>query len=597
MCLVSNFVRKIVPLMNNKIWIRLLSLAKTEQKTLLIATFFLALASLSQLAYPQAIRSIVDQALQSKDLGKINQITLLILVVFIVQAAASTIRYYLFTMAGERIVQKLRSDLYTHILNQEISFFDFNKTGELMSRISNDTSIVQNAVSVNISMGLRNLAGTLGGLGLMVYTSPKLTLSMLLVIPPVAFGAAFFGKRIRNFSRKAQDSLADASIVAEETISGIRTVRSFAQESFEMGRYDLSLSHSLSAVRNKVIQISWFMALASVVGYSAIAGVVWMGGRYVIADQLSIGDLTQFLIYLLMVAFSVGSLGGLWGDFMSALGAGRRIFEILDKKPEVDNHLGETISNLTGLVEFKNVSFNYPARPDFSVLQNFNLELKTNQVIALVGPSGSGKTTVAALLSRLYDVNLGEILIDHKPIRQLNPDWLRSQIGLVSQEPILISSSIADNIRYGVNKASDEQVFEAAKLSNAHDFIMKFPEQYKTLVGERGIQLSGGQKQRIAIARALLKNPKILILDEATSALDTESEALVQDALNRLMKGRTTLVIAHRLSTVQNAHLICVLEKGSVKESGTHQALLENKNGLYRKLVEGQLQHEPGDIQ
>jgi ATP-binding cassette subfamily B protein len=582
--------------MNNKIWIRLLSLAQTERKTLLVATFFLALASLSQLAYPQAIRSIVDQALQSKDLGKINQITLLILVVFIVQAAASTIRYYLFTMAGERIVQKLRSDLYAHILNQEISFFDFNKTGELMSRISNDTSIVQNAVSVNISMGLRNIAGAVGGLGLMVYTSPQLTLSMLLVIPPVAFGAAFFGKRIRHFSRKAQDSLADASIVAEETISGIRTVRSFAQESFEMSRYDLSLNHSLSAVRNKVIQISWFMALASVVGYSAIAGVVWMGGRQVIADQLSIGDLTQFLIYLLMVAFSVGSLGGLWGDFMSALGAGRRIFEILDKKPAVDNHQGETISNLTGLVEFKNVSFNYPARADFSVLQDFNLALKTNQVIALVGPSGSGKTTVAALLSRLYDVNKGEILIDHTPIQKLNPDWLRSQIGLVSQEPILISSSIADNIRYGVNKATDEQVIEAAKLSNAHDFIMKFPEQYKTLVGERGIQLSGGQKQRIAIARALLKNPKILILDEATSALDTESEALVQDALNRLMKGRTTLVIAHRLSTVQNANLICVLEKGSVKEFGTHQALLENKNGLYRKLVEGQLQHEPGDF-
>lgn len=578
--------------MNKKLWLRLFSLAKTEQKTLILATFFLAVASLSQLAYPQAIRSMVDQALQTKDLQKINQISLLILVVFAVQAAASTIRYFLFTMAGERIVQRLRSQLYAHILNQEIAFFDFNKTGDLMSRISNDTSVVQNAVSVNISMGLRSLAGALGGIVLMIYTSPKLTLSMLVVIPPVIFGAAIYGRRIRNFSRKAQDNLAEASIVAEETISGIRTVRSFAQESFERSRYDLSLQNSLNSVREKVMQISWFMALASIVGYSAIAGVVWMGGRQVISGEISIGDLTQFLIYLLIVAFSVGSLGSLWGDFMSAFGAGRRLFEILDKKPEVINNLGRTLATMTGAVEFKDVKFNYPARPDFIVLDGFNLQLKPNQVVALVGPSGSGKTTVASLLSRLYDTNAGDILFDHISIRELNPDWLRSQIGLVSQEPILISSSIAENIKYGVNQASPEQIQQAARLANADDFIMKFPEQYKTLVGERGIQLSGGQKQRIAIARALLKNPKILILDEATSALDTESEALVQEALNTLMHGRTTLVIAHRLSTVQKANLICVLEKGHIKEAGTHQELLQNKTGLYRKLVEGQLQND-----
>ncbi len=576
--------------MDKNIWKRLFSLAKTERKTLIIASIFLAIASLSQLAYPQAIRSMVDEALQHKDLAQINKISLLILVVFGIQAAASTVRYYLFTMAGERIVKRLRSQLYSHILNQEIAFFDFNKTGDLMSRISNDTSVVQNAVSVNISMGLRNIAGALGGLALMIYTSPKLALSMLLVIPPVAFGAAIYGRRIRNFSRKAQDNLAEASIVAEETISGMRTVRSFAQEPFEKGRYDLSLQKSLNSVREKVMQISWFMALASAVGYSAIAGVVWMGGRQVISNEISIGDLTQFLIYLLIVAFSVGSLGGLWGDFMSAIGAAKRIFEILDKAPQVANGEGLILPELSGRVEFRNVGFSYPARPDLAVLEDFSLTLHPNQVVALVGPSGSGKTTVAALLSRLYDVGRGEILFDGKNVKDLHPDWLRSQIGLVSQEPILISSSIAENIKYGVNTASDEQIHQAAKLANAHDFIMKFPEQYKTLVGERGIQLSGGQKQRIAIARALLKNPKILILDEATSALDTESEALVQEALNHLMQGRATLVIAHRLSTVQNANLICVLEKGQVKESGTHQELLNNKTSLYHKLVDGQLQ-------
>ena len=314
--------------MNRSIWLRLLSLARPEFKSLAIASVFLAIASLSQLAYPQAIRKMVDQALQSKDLSQINQISLLILLVFTVQAIASTLRYFLFTMAGERIVQNLRSQLYSHILNQEIAFFDFNKTGELMSRISSDTTIVQNAVSVNISMGLRNLAGAVGGIVLMIYTSPQLTLSMLLVIPPVALGAAFYGRRIRNFSRQAQDHLASASIVAEETISGVRTVRSFAQEDFEKKRYNLSLQTSLKSVREKVLQISWFMTLASLIGYSAIAGVVWLGGRQVILNQLTIGDLTQFLIYLLIVAFSVGSLGGLWGDFMSAVGAGKRIFEI-----------------------------------------------------------------------------------------------------------------------------------------------------------------------------------------------------------------------------------------------------------------------------
>jgi ABC transporter fused permease/ATP-binding protein len=571
------------------LWLRLLNLARPEQKTLWIATFFLAIASVSQLAYPQAIRSMIDTALQSKELGKINQISLLILLVFSVQAVASTLRYYLFTMAGERIVQRLRSQLYSHILNQEIAFFDFNKTGELMSRISSDTTIVQNAVSVNISMGLRNLAGALGGLALMIYTSPKLTLSMLLVIPPVALGAAIYGRRIRNFSRKAQDNLADASIVAEETISGVRTVRSFAQEEFEKSRYDESLKNSLLSVKQKVLQISWFMLLASLIGYAAIAGVVWMGGRQVILNEISIGDLTQFLIYLLIVAFSVGSLGGLWGDFMAAVGAGKRLFEILDKKPQVILTEGQTLKNLSGHVEFKNISFSYPARPELKVLENFELELKSNQIIALVGPSGSGKTTIAALLSRLYDIDQGEILFDGISIQKLQPIWLRNQIGLVSQEPILISSSIAENIKYGNNMASDTDVIQAAKRANAHDFIMKFPEQYKTLVGERGLQLSGGQKQRVAIARAILKDPKILILDEATSALDTESESLVQEALNHLMKGRTTLIIAHRLSTVQNADLICVLEKGKIVESGSHHELLQNKNGLYRKLVEGQL--------
>lgn len=574
---------------NGELAKKILRLARPELKTLLIAGLFLAIASICQLAFPQVIRNMVDQALHARDLEKINEIVLLILVIFSVQAVASTLRYFMFTMAGERIVKQLRHKLYSAILRQEIAFFDFNKTGELISRISSDTTILQNAVSVNISMGLRNLASAAGGLVLMIYTSPKLALAMLLVIPPVAAGAAIFGKRIRNFSRNAQDSLATASTVAEETISGIRTVRSFAQEKFEQSRYDSSLVQSLNSVREKVRQISWFMGLASLVGYLAISAVIWFGGRQVITGELSIGDLTQFLIYLMIVAFSVGSLGSLWGDFMSAIGAGKRIFEILDRDTLMNSEVGLIPDNLIGKVQFRNVEFTYPARPDSKVLQDFNLNLESGQVVALVGPSGSGKTTVASLLTRLYDVNKGEILLDGNSLKSLQPNWLRAQIGIVSQEPILISSSIADNIRYGVSNASQEDVQRAARLANAHDFISSFSEGYNTLVGERGIQLSGGQKQRIAIARALLKNPKILILDEATSALDTESESLVQDALNKLMKGRTTLVIAHRLSTVQNSDIICVLEEGRIKEMGAHLELIKKQNGLYRKLVEGQL--------
>lgn len=568
---------------------KLMGLALPEKKPLLIATVFLIVASACQLAFPQVIRRMLDEALVNRDLAQINEIVILILIVFTVQGVASTLRYYLFTLSGERIVQRLRQDLYASILRQEVAFFDFNKTGELMSRISSDTAIVQNAVSVNISQGLRNLAGVIGGLALMIYTSPPLTLSMLLVIPPVALGAVYFGRRIRVFSRAAQDSLAEASTVAEETISGVRTVRAFAQETFENTRYRVSLQKSLEAVRDKIKQISLFMILASLAGYITIAGVIWFGARQVAHENLSVGDLTQFLIYLLMVAFSVGSLGSLWGDFMSAQGAGKRLFEVLERDTLMDTTTGDILPALQGAVEFKNVGFAYPARPEQQVLENFNLRLNPKQVVAVVGPSGSGKSTVAALMSRLYDVSAGDITFDGVSVKSLKPDWLRQQIGIVSQEPILISSTIEENIKYANPNATFADVKKAATLAHADKFIMSFKDQYQTLVGERGIQLSGGQKQRIAIARAILKNPQILILDEATSALDTESESLVQEAINRLMANRTTLIIAHRLSTVQNADQICVLEKGRIVESGKHTELLLKENGLYRKLVEGQL--------
>lgn len=570
--------------------LRLLALARPEAKLLGIATIFLALGSAMTLVYPQAVRAIIDQALSTKDMNAVNRWAAIILVVFILQAASAGLRYFLFTLAGERTVLRLREKLYVQILEQEIAFFDFNKTGDLMSRLSADCSVLQNAVSVNISMALRNIVGTIGGLILLVYTSPKLASIVLLVIPPVAAFAGAYGRRIRNFSRTSQDALADASIVAEETISNIRTVRFFAQEKFETGRYQTSLSRALAAARARILQISWFMGFTSVFGYTAVAAVLWFGGRMVVTGAMTVGDLTQFLLYLMGVAFSVAALGSLWGDFMSAIGAARRVFEILARNPDFLNSSGRTLEStkIEGQVEFKNVGFHYPARADFEVLHDLSFAITPGQSVALVGPSGSGKTTIASLLVRLYDPQSGLISIDGQSIRDLEPNWLRRQIGIVSQEPVLISSSIEENIRYGRHEATHAEVVRAAEIANAHEFVARFPEGYQTRVGERGIQLSGGQKQRIAIARAVLKDPRILILDEATSALDTESEGLVQEGLNRLMHGRTTLIIAHRLATIRSANLILVMENGRIVETGTHDVLTQKADSLYLKLVNRQ---------
>lgn len=567
---------------------RLLQLARPEARMLSIATLFLALGSATTLIYPQAVRAIIDQALTTKDMSAVNRWAGIILAVFVLQAASSGLRYFMFTLAGERTVLRLREQLYAHILEQEVAFFDFNKTGELMSRLSADCSVLQNAVSVNISMALRNLAGAAGGLVLLILTSPKLAALVLLVIPPVAAFAGAYGRRIRNFSKTSQDALADASTVAEETISNVRTVRFFAQERFETTRYSEALARSLEAARARILQIGWFMGFTSVFGYAAVAAVLWFGGRMVVSGAMTVGDLTQFLLYLMGVAFSVASLGSLWGDFMSALGAARRVFEILARKPEFANGAGRKLERVAGEVAFQKVSFRYPARADIEVLSGLEFKITPGRSVALVGPSGSGKTTIASLLLRLYDPSAGTVLVDGVDVRELEPDWLRRQIGIVAQEPVLISASIEENIRYGRPEATDAEVRHAAEIANAHEFIERFPEGYKTLVGERGIQLSGGQKQRVAIARAVLKNPRILILDEATSALDTESEGLVQEALNRLMKGRTTLVIAHRLATIRSADLILVMENGRILESGSHDELVARPESLYLKLVNRQ---------
>jgi ATP-binding cassette subfamily B protein len=575
---------------------RLLRLARPEWPTLAAGTLFLAVGSSAALLYPQAMRLVLDGAtgqrgdtvLGPSGPGLVGRAAAVLAALAVVQGVAIGLRYLLFTLAGERVVARLRGDLFRRILSQEIGFFDRRRTGELTSRLAADTEAVQGAVSSSISMALRNLASALGGVGFLLWTSPRLAVLMLAVVPPVAVGAVIYGWRIRRLSRDAQDALAAAGEVAEESLAGIRTVRAFDAEEREAGRYARAIGRVYGLARRRGRAGALFMAGAATAAYLAAAVVLWYGGYLVLQGALTVGALTSFLVYTLIVAFSLGALADLWAGFMRAAGAAERIFELSDRVPAMAPEGGIAPASVEGGLAFERVEFAYPSRPDVPVLRELELEVAPGEVLALVGPSGAGKSTVAALTFRLYDPQGGAIRLDGRDLRTLDPRWLRRQVGVVSQEPILFSASVAENIRYGRPGASDAEVEAAARAANAHDFVVRFPEGYATEVGERGVQLSGGQKQRVAIARAVLKDPRVLILDEATSALDSESEALVQEALERLMRGRTVLVIAHRLSTVTGADRVAVVEGGRVVQLGRH-ARLVGEDGPYRRLVERQI--------
>ncbi|WP_437498968.1 ABC transporter ATP-binding protein [Sorangium sp. So ce1099] len=568
--------------------VRLLRLARPEVASLALGIVFLAIGSGMSLLLPQVIQRLIDEALTpGKPAAAIDRAALWLVPVIALQAVAVALRYVLFTTAGERVVARLRASLFDHVLRQEMAFFDDHRTGELTSRLASDTTVLQSAVSVHIAMALRLAASVVGGLGFLVYTSPRLTLLMLSVIPPVLLGAVVYGRKVRKLSRAVQDSLARSGEIAEEALSGIRTVRAFAAEKQELDRYAGQVAESLDLARKRIRATGGFTAAVTFAGYAATGLVLWYGGHLVVAGSMTVGKLTAFLVYTLLVAFSLAGLSDLWAEFMRALGAAERVFDLLDRAPAMPLSGGIEPPAVQGRLELERVGFSYPARKDVPVLKGIDLSVRPGEVIALVGSSGAGKSTIASLLMRLYDPDEGRILLDGHDLRALSPSWLRRQIGIVAQEPILFATSVADNIRYGRASASDEEVEAAARAANAHDFILRFPEGYRTLVGERGVQLSGGQKQRVAIARAVLKDPRLLVLDEATSALDTESEHLVKAALDTLMKGRTTLIIAHRLSTVIGADRVLVMDGGRIVQSGAHAALVA-QDGLYRRLVERQ---------
>ncbi len=576
--------------MNLKNIKRLYNLTRGELTTLIWGLFFLLISSATLLYYPQAIKDIIDEALSTKNRSQLDHVALIALAVFAVQSVSSALRYYCFTIAGENSVKKLRASLFSKIITQHMAFFDKQKTGELIGRLSSDTTVLQNAMSVNISMLVRSSTQAIGALIMLFLTSYKLSLFILVMIPPMGFLVASFGRKVKKISKATQDTLAQSMGIAEEGISGVRTVKAFAQEGYEQKRYNQSLEISFLNSKHRIAEITKFTSLVSLIGLSVVVFVIWYGGTLVVDGELSVGTLTAFLMYVVTLAFSIGMLGSLWADFMSAFGASTRIFEILEIEPTERATKRGSAEVKSGGVKFSNVEFAYPTRPDINVLNDLSFEIGQLETVAIVGTSGGGKSTIVKLLMNFYHPDKGEIFVAGKNIDDYSIKSLRRSIGLVAQEPILISESIAQNISYGKQGVDIKEIKAAAKIAFADDFIESFPEGYDTLVGEKGVQLSGGQKQRIALARAVIKNPHILVLDEATSALDSQSESMVQQALDNLIGKRSTIIIAHRLSTVKKADRILVIDKGQLAQQGTHEELLRDTDGIYHGLVEHQFE-------
>jgi ABC-type multidrug transport system fused ATPase/permease subunit len=524
----------------------------------------------------------------------LNTTLVLIFIQLGVQTIFSFMRVYLLTEVGEKSLADMRRDVYTKLLCMPMSFFTEKRVGELSNRISSDLSQIQDALSYTLAEILRGIFTLLIGLAFIFWISAKLALVMLSIVPLIAILAVVFGKRIRMMSRKAQDQLAESGTIVQETFGGIAVVKAFTNELYEIGRYVKSIYAVVDTAISNARYRGAFVSFMIFSVFGAIAFVMWFGARMIQSGQLTIGSLTMFVIFSMFVGGTFAGFADIFSQLQKTLGATQSIREILRSEGEpVNLSEGDIKSQYTllGNVRFENIAFSYPGRKDVPVLKDITLSAANGDQIALVGPSGAGKSTLATLLLRFYEPDKGTLYFDERPAQSFPLSQLRRQMAFVPQDVILFGGTIRENIAYGKPTASEEEVRTAAIKANAHDFIMKFPDQYNTIVGERGIKLSGGQRQRVAIARAILKDPAILILDEATSSLDSESEQLVQEALENLMKGSTSFVIAHRLSTVRNADKIVVIDKGMVSEMGTHLQLM-NQNGLYRKLNEMQFEFE-----
>lgn len=557
-----------------------------------VGLVFLLFTGATALAFPKLMGMLID-CVKNKDNAQANMIAGGLIIILFLQSIFSFFRLYLFVNFTENTLANLRLSLYSNLVKLPMSFFSQKRVGELNSRISSDITQIQDTLTSTIAEFLRQFILIIGGILLLANESIKLTLLMLSVVPLVAVAAVIFGRFIRKYSKNVQDKVAESQVIVEETMQGISIVKAFANEWYEIARYNGKIKEVVTIAIKGGKYRGYFASFIIFCLFGAIVAVVWFGVRLSISGEMSVGQLISFVLYSTFVGASFGGIAELYAQIQKAIGATERVFELLDETPEKINSVQNVIETqkIKGNVTFKNVAFSYHSRKEIKVLKDVSFTANFGQKIAIVGPSGTGKSTIASLLLRFYNIDEGEILIDGKNIYDFDLENLRGNMSIVPQDVILFGGTIRENIAYGKPNATEEEIITSAKQANAYNFIESFPEKFETIVGERGIKLSGGQRQRIAIARALLKNPSILILDEATSSLDSESEKLVQEALEILMEGRTSIIIAHRLSTIRSADQILVLDKGKITEQGTHQELIALENGIYKNLSNLQFSH------
>ncbi|MFM1605173.1 MAG: ABC transporter transmembrane domain-containing protein [Porticoccaceae bacterium] len=571
---------------NPTILVSLLGFLSPYKRQIFIFLIALLVTAGITLSIGQGLRLLIDGGFAEKSQDNLNTGVLFIIGIATLMSAGTYVRFYLISWLGERVSADIRTAVFNHVVSLHPAFFETNRSGDIMSRLTSDTTLLQSIIGSSMSIALRSSISSLGALIMLLATNFKLSLIVLAAVPVILLPILYFGRRVRNLSRQSQDSIASVGSYAGEVIQQIKTVQSFTQESFERAAFGEEVERAFRVAKKRIGQRAILTALVIMAIFGALSAMLWFGGRDVMAGTMTGGDLGAFIFYATLMALGVASLSEVYGELQRAAGATERLMELLHAPNEIK--LAElvevNVTNLPATLDFNDVTFCYPSRPDQPALNEFSLNIPDGKIIALVGPSGAGKSTLFALIQRFYDPQMGTMLFGGSDIRELNLEHLRQQVAVVDQQPTLFTGDVMYNIRYGKPGASDDQVIAAAKAAHADDFINQLPHGYASNLGEQGVRLSGGQRQRIAIARALLKDPRILLLDEATSALDSESEYKVQLALDKLMKGRTTVIIAHRLATILHADEIVVMDGGQKVASGTHQELL-SASPLYARLA------------